>query len=167
MRTFMIDTNIWAYWYDSERYPKEHANIEKRVQRLLAAQIADQTPQQRLGISPITWGEISVGIKRNSPETSSIQVAHLHFVKGKNPWVVPLDTHTAEKYGELRGLLPRETRSDKMADFHTWLEIGSRENDLWIAAQAIVRNLILVTHDKLTHIREIAGSELHIEDWAR
>ena len=163
MRTFLLDTCIWGYWFDSEKYPKEHANIEKRVQSLLT----DQTPQQRLGISLITWGEIAVGIKRNVSETSSIQIAHLHFVKGKDPWFVPLDMHTAEKYGELRGFLDREPRSNEMVDFYTWLEIGSQENDVWIAAQAIVRDLTLVTHDKLTQIREIAGSELHIEDWAR
>jgi len=42
--------------------------------------------------------------------------------------------------------------------------LGIQENDLWIAAQAIERNLILVTNDGMSRIREIA-SELRIEDW--
>jgi len=85
--------------------------------------------------------------------------------------------HTANTYGELRSLLfdkyapndkrKKNLRPEQLVDPITSLELGIQENDLWIAAQAIVRNLILVTHDKLTHIRKIAGSELHIEDWAR
>ena len=56
---------------------------------------------------------------------------------------------------------------EKLVDRFTWLELGSLENDLWIAAQAISRNLILVTNDKLTRITEVAGSDLRIDNWAK
>ncbi|MBA7697023.1 hypothetical protein ES703_105681 [subsurface metagenome] len=56
-------------------------------------------------------------------------------------------------------------RPEQLVDPVTSLELGIQENDLWIAAQVVVRGLILVTTDKLSHIREVAGDDLHIENW--
>ena len=58
---------------------------------------------------------------------------------------------------------------EQLIDRFTWLELGSLENDLWIAAQAISRNLTLVTNDSnkgMKRIREAAGESLYIENWA-
>ena len=47
--------------------------------------------------------------------------------------------------------------------------MGSLENDLWIAAQAISRNLTFVTNDDnkgMKRISEVAGKSLHIANWA-
>lgn len=49
-------------------------------------------------------------------------------------------------------------------------ELGIDENDLWIVAQAVERNLVLVTSDKMRRIRKTIR-ELHsgfrVEDWAK
>ena len=164
MRDFLIDTNMWAYWFDPQKYPQQHAKIKKRLEEL--------PPEAKIGISVITWGEISVGLSENIKQKSSIQAEHLEFIKANKPWVVDISTYTAEEYGKLRGRLPpnalkrkQKLVSEELVDRFTWLELGSLENDLWVAAQAITRNLTLVTNDKLSRIREVAGDDLHIENW--
>jgi predicted nucleic acid-binding protein len=58
-------------------------------------------------------------------------------------------------------------RPEQLIDPVTSLELGIQENDLWIAAQAMSQNLTLVTNDKLHQIHEVAGDELHIDNWAK
>jgi len=166
MRDFLIDTNIWAYWFAPRKYPKQHAKIKKRLEQL--------PPEAKIGISVITWGEISVGLSENFKQKPSIQVEHLEFIKAKKPWVVNINTYTAEEYGKIRGRLytnilkrKKGLSAEKLVDHFTWLELGSLENDLWVVAQAITRNLTLVTNDKLSRICEVAGDDLHIENWAK
>jgi len=63
--------------------------------------------------------------------------------------ILPLDTSCADVYGRIRAKLEREG-----------LPIGV--NDLWIAAQALASNKILVTHN----MAEFGRVEtLKIEDW--
>jgi len=164
VRDFLIDTNMWAYWFAPRKYPKQHAKIKKRLEQL--------PPEAKIGISVITWGEISVGLSENFKQKTSIQAKHLEFIKAIKPWVVDISTYTAEEYGKLRGRLrtnalkrKKGLSADGLVDRFTWLELGSLENDLWIAAQAITRNLTLVTNDKLNRIREVAGDDIHIENW--
>ncbi len=78
-------------------------------------------------------------------------------------------------YGDLRARLfekfaPKKRRRkglrpEELIDPVTAKELGIQENDLWIAAQAIERNLVLVTNDAMARIQEVA-SELKVEDWA-
>ena len=165
MRDFLIDTNIWAYWFAPRKYPEQYAKVKKRIEEL--------PPEAKIGISVITWGEIAVGLSEKKKPEYSIQAEHLEFIKAKKPWIVDINTYTAEEYGKLRGRLRTNALKgkkglieEKLVDRFTWLELGSLENDLWIAAQAMIRNLTLVTNDKLSRIREVAGDELHIENWA-
>ena len=90
--------------------------------------------------------------------------------------LVPIDKHSANTYGELRARLfekyapnnkkRKGLRPEQLIDPVTSLELGIQENDLWIAAQAISRNLTLVTNDAMNRIRDIAGKSLHIDNWA-
>ena len=152
MGGYLIDTNIWSYWFDPERYPDECPNVRRRVAGLPAS--------ARLSISVISWGEIAVGLP------GGLQSKQLQFVKSKHPYIHPLDTHTAEEYGRLRGLAKRPQKSKAKVDRFTWLEIGSLENDLWIIAQAMTYNLTLVTSDKFKPIRDVVGNDLKMENWA-
>ncbi|MCK4787158.1 MAG: PIN domain-containing protein [Desulfobacteraceae bacterium] len=160
MRPFLVDTNIWAYLYYPEKYAQEHPNVVKHMDKI--------EQSTRLGISVITWGEIAVGLPGNGE--SSLQKKHLKFIRSKKPWIVGIDTHTAEQYGKLRGRLSLKERGKKqrLVDMHTWLEVGSLENDLWIIAQAMTKDLILVTNDKksMRPILDLLGDELQTENWA-
>jgi predicted nucleic acid-binding protein len=161
MRAFLLDTNIWQYWFDAENYPEQYANIQKKLKNLPS--------HSRLSISVISWGEIAVGFP------GSIQTQHLDFIRSEKPSTINLDQHIAEEYGRLRGGLGKNVSkrkkglgSEHSVDRFTWLEIGSLENDLWIAAQAISRNLTLVTNDNnegMRRIREVAGTNLQVENW--
>jgi predicted nucleic acid-binding protein len=160
MRDFLIDTNVWAYWFAPSKYPNEYKNIQERLGCLPST--------ARLSISVITLGEIAVGISKEFKKDSSVQVQHLKFIYSQRPSIIEVDKHMAEKYGELRGLLSnRKRQTGKLVDRDTWLELGSLENDLWIVAQAMSRNLTLVTNDKLCRINEVTGKKLNIENWAK
>jgi predicted nucleic acid-binding protein len=162
MRAFLLDTNIWEYLFDKKSYPKEYSNIQNRLESLPSF--------IRLSISVISWGEIAVGFP------GSIQTKHLEFIRSVKPSMITLDHHIAEEYGKLRGNLSKDVlKRDKglnpkdSVNRFTWLEVGSLENDLWISAQAISRNLTLVTNDNksgMKRIRDIAGDSLNIENWA-
>lgn len=166
MPSFLVDTNIWAYWFDPQKYPEQHRNIEKHLK--------DLPPETKLAISVITWGEICVGLNESMEDESSVHVRHLQFITAKKPLIEYISTHTAQEYGKLRGRLgpitpERKKRPslERLVDRGTWLELGSLENDLWIAAQAITKHLTLVTNDELKEIREVAGDDLHIKNWAK
>lgn len=166
MRAFLLDTNMWAYLFAPAKYPRENSHIQKYLEQL--------SESARLGISVITWGEIAVGLAGNEKDSNSIQREHLKFIHSVKPWVIDVTTATAEEYGRLRGRLSgngmkRDVHPSKeeLVDRFTWLELGSLENDLWIAAQAITLNLTLVSNDKkLRRIHEVVGDDLHIENWA-
>lgn len=163
MRTFLLDTCIWSYWFDCDRYPQENANIRKQLQKL--------HPDSKLGISIITWGEVAFGQK------GLIQTDYFQFINAKGPKTFNIDMHTANTYGTLRSILfdkyapkgkrRKNLRPEQLVDPVTSLELGIQENDLWIAAQAITRNLTLITNDKLIRIRDVAGDDLHIENWTK
>jgi len=164
MRTFLLDTCIWSYWFDNKR--QQHANVIDHLGKLPSDSI--------LGISIITWGEVVYGHKVGSPEEEPVQAKYLQFIKAKGPKTFDIDMHTANMYGELRALLferytPKKKRAglrpEQIVDPVSSKELGIGENDLWIVAQAMTRNLTLVTNDKLSRIREVAGDELHIENW--
>ena len=59
----------------------------------------------------------------------------------------------------------RGLRPEQLIDPVTSQELGIQENDLWIAAQALEYNLVLVTNDKMERIRDVC-EELQIENWA-
>ncbi len=158
MRSFLLDTNILAYLYYQEKYTQEYSNVIKHM-----SQIDKTVP---LGISIISLGEIAVGLPENDSGKNSMQRKHIEFVRSLTPWLVGIDEHTAEQYGKLRGSLSSKKRCKKrdLVDIYTWLELGSMENDLWIIAQAITRDLVLVTNDE--KLRKIAGDGLITENWA-
>ena len=164
MHVFLLDTCIWSYWFDVKG--EQHVNVKSHVQKLPSDSI--------LGISIISWGEVFYGHKAESPDETPIQVEYIQFIKSKRPMTFEIDIHTANKYGELRALLfekyaPKRRkpglRPEQLIDPVTSRELGIQENDLWIAAQAMVRNMTLATDDKLIRIHEVAGDDLHVENW--
>ena len=146
-------------------------NVKSHIQKLPSDSV--------LGISIISWGEVAYGhkanlLKANSLDETLIQTEYIQFIKSKRPKTFEIDIHTANKYGELRALLfekyaPKKRKSglrpEQLIDPITSRELGIQENDLWIAAQAMVRNMILVTNDKLAQISKVAGDDLKIKNW--
>jgi len=167
MRDYLLDTNVWSDWYN----PKKNSEILQHTKRLPTS--------VRLHISVITIGEIDFGLKiMTNKEQANFNIDEFgKFLGSKTPNLVSVDKHTANMYGRLRAQLFRKyapkgkkingLRPEQLVDPVTSLELGIQENDLWITAQAMSRNLILVTNDKLHRIIEVAGSELTIENWTK
>ena len=96
------------------------------------------------------------------------------FLFNQLPQVLDVTTTTRIYYGSLRARLfnrfapadkrRKGQRPEQLTDPLTGLELGIQENDLWIAAQALEHNMVLVTNDGLARIRGV-GMDLRVENW--
>jgi len=176
MRDFIIDTNIWAYWWNENQEP-EHSHVCRRVSELIAKAEETGVPF-RTWISSVTWGEIEYGYRAMTQKERSFEAEFKRFVRAVAPKEFPIDRHVTEDYGRIRALLfetcaPEENkrkgrRPEQLIDPVTSLQLKIQENDLWIVSQAIARNLTLVTNDRksLRPLLDVARDELHVENWA-
>ena len=176
MRDYLLDTNIWEYWFNPARQP-EHGRVLKRV-----SEIEEQCEQAkstlRVWISSITWGELEYGYQVQLQEGRSLEISFRQFIHGIAPKEFLIDKHVTYDYGRIRARLfekygPREKkkkgiRPEQLVDPVTSLQLKIQENDLWIVSQAIRRDFVLVTNDRrsLRPLMEVAGDELHVEYWA-
>ena len=132
-----------------------------------------------LFVSPVTLGEIEFGYQCQSPRVEKREAEFRAFIQAKAPSVLPIDKHTADPYGQLRaaifdqfapgGLRKKKKRPCQVTDHVTASTLGIDENDLWIAAQAIQYNLVLVTNDGMANIRavlrQVAPALRELENW--
>jgi tRNA(fMet)-specific endonuclease VapC len=161
---YLLDTNIVSYWFDGECLQNQ-AIVEH------VTQLSKGTP---LAISSITLGEIEFGLRVRSKEPSEFEAELQRFILDQLPQTLDVTEATRIYYGSLRAQLfdrfapaekrRRGRRPEQLTNPVTGQELGIQENDLWIAAQAIEYNLVLVTNDALARIREVGG-DLKIEDW--
>jgi tRNA(fMet)-specific endonuclease VapC len=161
---YLLDTNIVAYWFDEKR--PQYRSVNQHIQEL-----PEGTP---LAISSITLGEIEYGHRVESAVTTPRQEAYLEFIERELPMVLEIRKTTRLSYGWLRARIFEEyapknkrnkIRPEQLVDPITGLELGIDENDLWIAAQALEYNLVLVTNDNMARIRG-ACNDLMVENWA-
>ena len=163
MHGYLLDTNIVAYWHDARR--PEHARVLQRI-----AALPEEAP---LMISAITLGEIEFGLRVSDGNPLEHEFFRA-FIETNLPMVLDVTKTTRIYYGLPRAgvfekYAPRTKRRrglrhEQLIDPITSRELGIQENDLWIAAQALEHNLILVTHDKMERIQGVC-EELQIEDW--
>jgi tRNA(fMet)-specific endonuclease VapC len=98
----------------------------------------------------------------------------------KFPLVLDIDKHTVGPYSDLRAELfknysPRDRRGrltvkwpEDLFERTSAKELGVQENDIWIAAQAIQYDLILVTGDSMQRLVEVSENldyPLRIARW--
>jgi predicted nucleic acid-binding protein len=176
MRDFLIDTNIWEYWFNEAREP-EHSNVLKHVSEL-KKWCEKEKVTFRVWISSITWGELEYGYQAQSEKEPSLEGPFRQFIRGIAPKEYIIDKHITRDYGRIRAKLfekygpkgkkKKSVRPEQLIDPVTSLQLKIQENDLWIVAQAITRDLILVTNDRksLQPVKKVTGEELHIENWA-
>ncbi len=164
MRGYLLDTNIISYWF-------RHDGPENRNVVDLIGGLDASTP---LRVSAITLGEIEYGHRVVSTTNTPIHVQFNHFVQTQLPDVLDVRRTTRIYYGQIRSRLfmkysPRHGRKalrpEQLVDPATSATLGVQENDIWIAAQAVEHNLVLVTHDRMSHLRNVTGDILDFEDW--
>ena len=168
---------ILRYWYDS-RCQKEHPNVLAHVQ---AACQPDPQSQHvsRLYISTVTLGEIEFGHRVTRTPNATEQAKSWAFVHQIG--LVPLDVtrHVGEYYGELKAWLfnncfdkslrTRAKRFRQLVDPISGEDLHVQENDVWIAAQAMTHNLVLVTHDSHGNFGKLLkafSAKLDVQDWS-
>ncbi|HUW20476.1 MAG TPA: type II toxin-antitoxin system VapC family toxin [Sedimentisphaerales bacterium] len=176
MRDFLIDTNIWEYWFNEAREP-QHSNVLKRVSELRKECEKADAPL-RVWISSVTWGEVEYGYEVQTDKEGSLEAAFREFIHAISPMEFVINKHVTGDYGRIRARLfekygpkdkrKRGLRPEQLIDPVTSLELKIQENDLWIVSQAVMKDLTLVTNDRksLQPLLEVLGSELHIENWA-
>jgi predicted nucleic acid-binding protein len=175
MRDFLIDTNIWEYWFNERREP-QHSHVLSHVSELKNRSEEEGLPF-RVHISSVTWGEIAYGYHAQKEKDRSLEPIFRQFIRVIGPKEYPIDKSVEQDYGRIRALLfekcgPKERRKslrpEQLINPVTSLKLRIQENDLWIVAQAVTRDLTLVTNDRksLQPLVEVLGDELRIEDWA-
>lgn len=156
MKGCLLDTNAASALWDA-LHP-DHGRVRNYLN-----EIEDETP---IFISPIVFGEITYGYEIHvSADEERKRAIRSKLREFKPSQILAITEHTAEVYGELRARLfqkfaPRSFKGkvmtkwpEDLVDRTTAKELGIQENDLWLAAQAIERNLVLVTNDKMNRIR--------------
>lgn len=183
MADYLLDTNILSFWYDNKRdangqLKPPHQNVLRNV-----ARVRMPDPQtgyvSRLFVSTVTLGEVEYGHRSASNPDLVKQAEYAKLIREQCPVALDLTRHVAEQYGQMKAWLfnncapkagwPRKKRAEQLVFPATGRELGIDENDLWIAAQAMTHNLVLVTHDRRGNFREVLeqfAASLRVEDWA-
>lgn len=169
---YLIDTNILGYLALIRSGQLSDAKVLCVANRVEAVQDTGQ-----FFICSTTIGEVHYGLKA-APIKDIVLQAQVSAVLNSFPIVLDIDIHVArECYAELRALLfrrfaPKDKRGRaKSRHVEDWFklipakELGTTENDVWIASVAICHNLTLVTNDNMRHIAEVSGDSLIIENW--
>jgi predicted nucleic acid-binding protein len=128
-----------------------------------------------LYMSCISWGEIEYGWRVSADDRLREDDR-----KGLTQFkTLTVTRTTSEAYAEIMARLfekyaPKEKRAKKrrveqLTDPLSGYALGVQENDVWLAAQAFERNLVLVTGDRMRRIKSViaAVDTLTFEDWAK
>lgn len=129
---YLLDTNTASYVIKG--------NIPRVRERLL------KVPMASVAISAVTEAELRFGTARK-PAAKQLKIAVEEFLLRveSQPW----DSESASHYASLRAVLERD--GEPMGNL-----------DMMIAAHALAKQLVLVTHDRV--FRRV--KRLRIEDWA-
>ncbi len=175
MRDYLLDTQMIRYWYDSGC--REHVAVIGNVEalRTLAAS-AEHKP--RLLLSVVTLGEIEFGHRVQVGAHAAHNEARMKFVNEQLPDRLELTDDAVRAYGEIRSRLfnryaPGEMRKPKMrpeqlADPVNSLHLQIQENDLWLCAQAVGHQMVLVSNDAMDSItKAVEGMSppLLVQNW--
>ena len=173
MPDYLLDVNILSYWYDTRR--REHAKVIAHVNAL--RQPDPQTEYiPRLFISVVTLGEIEQGHRSAPTPNASVQSEYMTFVREQCQEPIEITKHVAPQYGDLKAWLfdqkkrTKIERAKQLVDPASARELHADENDIWIAAQAMTHNLVLVTHDSRGHFGQLQrqfAKMLRVEDWTQ
>jgi len=83
MRDFLIDTNIWEYWFNLNNEP-EHGHVLRHVDEL-KARCERSGISGRVWISSVTWGEIEYGYRVQVENQRSLEGPFKAFIRDIAP----------------------------------------------------------------------------------
>ena len=155
MKAYLLDTNHVGYIF------QQHNRVMSRLRSL-----PSNTP---LLASVISLGEIEAGHRTTKTTNQQRRDEFDRFVYQEfRPHALMVSPTTRYYYADLiEGIWQRHPPgSGRNRTERHLVELGVDINDIWIAAQAVEHNLILVTKDNMQPIKESAGKLLDVEDWA-
>jgi tRNA(fMet)-specific endonuclease VapC len=156
MDGYLLDTNAASILWDIRH--RENETLKSFIQK------NEQSP---FWISIVVFAEIEYGLKTAPWMDESLQVA-VRKKMSAFPLILEMDKHTVGPYSDLRAALfekysPKDKRGRLKAKWPEDLqerksakELGVQENDIWIAAQAVQYNLLLVSGDYMRHLQEVS-----------
>jgi tRNA(fMet)-specific endonuclease VapC len=130
-------------------------------------------------LSTIVLAEIEYGLKI-TPEMDIDSQNQVRREMSNHPLILDIDKHTIGPYSDLRAELfknysPKKRRGrlkvrwpEDLIERTSAKELGVQENDIWIAAQAMQYNLILVTGDHMLRLVDVSQKldyPLQIAKW--
>jgi tRNA(fMet)-specific endonuclease VapC len=138
----------------------------------------------RIFVSVVTLGEIEFGHNLTNSTNPARREEFERWIHDTFPpsTRIHVEGHDWRYYGQLKAEIfrrfpPRsakENHPEMCLDPATGKELGIDENDLWIAAQAIARGMVLVSNDKMERVKEAAaaiqfdaGLTLDLQNWAK
>lgn len=146
MDAYLLDTNLVSVLYDAGR--SNHLPVRNAL-----AALDRNAPQL---VSAITIGELRFGLALS--RAAGRPLAHIEacIERTEEHPLAEVGRHTAEAFGYVKSSVALQ-RVDIHRRIPRWVEAWSDrvtgqllqidENDLWIAAQAVERNLVVVTSD--------------------
>ncbi len=168
MNGYLLDTSAASVLWD--RRHREHGKIRAFLQG---------KAESPTWISIVVLGEIEYGLKI-APQMDENRQNEVRRQMAGFPLVLDMDKHTVEPYSDLRAALfenysPKDRRGRMTAKWPedlwertTAKQLGVQENDIWIAAQAIQYNLVLITGDHMRRLEEVSRTlpyPLQLASW--
>jgi len=168
MDGYLFDTNAVSPLWNA-RHP-EHGTVKA---------FFSGVSHSPVWLSIIALAEIEYGLKI-TPKMDIDSQNQVRREMSNHPLILDIDKHTIGPYSDLRAELfknysPRDRRGrltvkwpEDLIERMSAKELGVQENDIWIAAQAIQYNLILVTDDSMQRLAEVSENldyPLRITKW--
>lgn len=163
MDTYLLDTNLVSVLYDSGR--PTHLAVRGTL-----AGLDPNAPQL---VSAVTIGELRYGLALSRAAGRPLTHIEACIERTEEHPLAEVGRHTAEAFGYVKSSIALQ-RVDILRRIPRWVEAWSDrvtgqllqidENDLWIAAQAVERNLVVLTSDPdFTRIIASAVPELRVQ----
>lgn len=147
MDSYLLDTNLVSVLYDPSR--PNHEAVRNAV--------ANLDPTSVKIVSAITLGELRYGLALSKAVGKPTRHIESCIERTENHPLAQVNRHTADAFGLVKSSIAIQ-RVNIVSRPARWVEAWSDritsqmlqidENDLWIAAQAVERNLVIMTSDK-------------------
>lgn len=162
MDTYLLDTNLVSVLYDARR--PNHQAVRQAV-----AALGSLAPQL---VSAITIGELRFGLALSRAAGQPLMHIEACIEKAEEHPLAEIGRYTGEAFAHVKSSVALQ-RLDVRRRTPRWVEgwtdrvtgqlLQIDENDLWLAAQAVERNFVVVTSDPdFTQIIAAAVPELRV-----
>ena len=158
MDGFLLDTNAASVLWDQRHH--DHSKIRGFLRNVA---------ESPTWVSIVVLGEVEYGLKivsqMDEDRQGEVRRQMARFLR-----ILDVNKHTIEPFSDLRAALfkkysPRDRRArlrtkwpEDLRERTTAKELGVQENDIWIAAQAIQYNLMLITSDHMRRLQEVSAT---------